>query len=178
MRNAAGPIAKPAFLQRTGRKGNTPASRIRAKGRDERDDRHRCFARAATRPNRLTDTYDACLPAAGVTLPTHRSVEQRHGESNLCHLPSAICPCMRTTGMSTTGICGDFNGVAKQGVEAGKALHAEFGFGVPKHELLFASSIPLHIPTALPNAKRSGGSLRLVDNWLSGSRERKRGIER
>jgi len=53
-----------------------------------------------------------------------------------------------------TGICGDFNGVAKQGVDAGKALHAEFGFGVPQHELLFASSIPLHIPTALPNAKR------------------------
>jgi hypothetical protein len=57
-----------------------------------------------------------------------------------------------------TGICGDFNGVPKDGVQAGKALHAKFGLGVPEHELLFASSIPLHIPTALPNAKRCSPS--------------------
>eukprot|EP00930_Biecheleria_cincta_P017930 TRINITY_DN14120_c0_g1_i1.p1 TRINITY_DN14120_c0_g1~~TRINITY_DN14120_c0_g1_i1.p1 ORF type:complete len:161 (-),score=24.04 TRINITY_DN14120_c0_g1_i1:122-562(-) len=59
-----------------------------------------------------------------------------------------------------TGICGDFNGLPKQGVQAGKASHAEFGFGVPTHELLFSSSIPLHIPTSLPNSQRCSPSKR------------------
>jgi hypothetical protein len=53
-----------------------------------------------------------------------------------------------------TGICGDFNGVKKAALRAGKELHAQFGYGVPAHELLFASSIPLHIPTASPSNKR------------------------
>lgn len=52
------------------------------------------------------------------------------------------------------GICGDFNGVKKQGLRAGKELHAQFGYGVPQHELLFPSSIPLNIPKAMPSDKR------------------------
>jgi len=53
-----------------------------------------------------------------------------------------------------TGICGDFNGVKKEGVQAGKELHAQFGYGVPLHELLFPSPIALNIPKALPSDKR------------------------
>jgi len=53
-----------------------------------------------------------------------------------------------------TGICGDFDGHSKQGLQAGKELHARFGYGVPSHELLFSDSIPLHIPTARPSSKR------------------------
>lgn len=53
-----------------------------------------------------------------------------------------------------TGICGDFNGIKKAALRAGKELHAKFGYGVPSHELLFPSSIPLHIPTASPSNKR------------------------
>jgi len=53
-----------------------------------------------------------------------------------------------------TGICGDFNGVKKTGLRAGKDLHAQFGYGVPAHELLFPSPIALNIPRALPSDKR------------------------
>lgn len=56
------------------------------------------------------------------------------------------------TGM--TGICGDFNGIAKKGLEAGKQLHAQFGYGVPAHELLFPDSIALKVPQAMPSSKR------------------------
>lgn len=53
-----------------------------------------------------------------------------------------------------TGICGDFNGVKKQGLRGGKELHAQFGHGVPHHDLLFSSPIPLNIPKAMPSDKR------------------------
>jgi len=52
------------------------------------------------------------------------------------------------------GICGDFNGVNKAGIQAGKELHAKWGFGVPQKDLLFPSAIPLHIPKKLPSSKR------------------------
>jgi len=53
-----------------------------------------------------------------------------------------------------TGICGDFDGHTKHGLQAGKELHAQFGYGVPSHELMFSDSIPLHVPTARPSSKR------------------------
>eukprot|EP00930_Biecheleria_cincta_P100775 TRINITY_DN923_c0_g1_i10.p1 TRINITY_DN923_c0_g1~~TRINITY_DN923_c0_g1_i10.p1 ORF type:complete len:593 (+),score=99.63 TRINITY_DN923_c0_g1_i10:49-1779(+) len=52
------------------------------------------------------------------------------------------------------GICGDFNGVKKAGFQAGKELHAKWGFGVPREDLLFPSAIPLHVPEKLPSSKR------------------------
>eukprot|EP00930_Biecheleria_cincta_P048072 TRINITY_DN3343_c0_g5_i1.p1 TRINITY_DN3343_c0_g5~~TRINITY_DN3343_c0_g5_i1.p1 ORF type:complete len:671 (-),score=90.98 TRINITY_DN3343_c0_g5_i1:58-2031(-) len=52
------------------------------------------------------------------------------------------------------GVCGDFNGVSKQGLQAGKELHAKFGYGVTGGELLFPNSIPLHIPAKSPSSKR------------------------
>jgi len=52
------------------------------------------------------------------------------------------------------GVCGDFNGKVKNGLSAGKELHAKFGYGVPSHELLFPNSIPLHIPAKSPSSKR------------------------
>jgi len=52
------------------------------------------------------------------------------------------------------GVCGDFNGIVKHGLTAGKELHAKFGYGVPRHELLFPNSIPLHIPAKTPSSKR------------------------
>jgi len=60
-----------------------------------------------------------------------------------------------------TGICGDFNGVAKQGLQAGKDLHAKFGYGVPSHELLFPYSIALKIPQAMPSDKRCSAEKRM-----------------
>jgi len=59
-----------------------------------------------------------------------------------------------------TGICGDFNGVKKDGLRAGKVLHAQFGYGVPRNELLFSSGIPLVIPKALPSNKRCSSEKR------------------
>jgi len=56
--------------------------------------------------------------------------------------------------MGQDGVCGNFNGVGKHGLAAGKELHAKFGYGVPHHELLFPDSIPLHIPAKAPSAKR------------------------
>lgn len=52
------------------------------------------------------------------------------------------------------GVCGDFNGAGQHGLQAGKKLHAKFGYGVPRSELLFANSIPLHIPAKSPSSKR------------------------
>lgn len=53
-----------------------------------------------------------------------------------------------------SGICGDFNGHGHAPLQAGKVLHAQFGHGVSRNELLFKYAIPLHIPQALPSAKR------------------------
>jgi len=63
--------------------------------------------------------------------------------------------------MGQDGVCGDFNGAGKHGLEAGKQLHAKFGYGVPHHELLFPDSIPLHIPAKKPSAKRCATAKRL-----------------
>jgi len=52
------------------------------------------------------------------------------------------------------GVCGNFNGANKHGLQAGKKLHAKFGYGVPQGELLFPNSIPLHIPAKSPSSKR------------------------
>eukprot|EP00930_Biecheleria_cincta_P048074 TRINITY_DN3343_c1_g1_i2.p1 TRINITY_DN3343_c1_g1~~TRINITY_DN3343_c1_g1_i2.p1 ORF type:complete len:235 (+),score=28.39 TRINITY_DN3343_c1_g1_i2:49-753(+) len=52
------------------------------------------------------------------------------------------------------GLCGDFNGQPHALLKAGKALHAQFGHGVPRNELLFRYPIPLHMPEKAPHAKR------------------------
>lgn len=58
------------------------------------------------------------------------------------------------------GICGDFNGVKKAGIQAGKELHAKWGYGVPQRDLLFPSSIPLHVPQKSPSNKRCSDAKR------------------
>eukprot|EP00930_Biecheleria_cincta_P003662 TRINITY_DN104590_c0_g1_i1.p1 TRINITY_DN104590_c0_g1~~TRINITY_DN104590_c0_g1_i1.p1 ORF type:complete len:143 (-),score=18.50 TRINITY_DN104590_c0_g1_i1:42-470(-) len=59
------------------------------------------------------------------------------------------------------GVCGDFNQVSREGLSAGKVLHAKFGYGVPAHELLFPNSIPLHIPSKSPSSKRCSPEKRM-----------------
>jgi hypothetical protein len=105
---------------------------------------------------KLVDSAMAFLPHRVVHLALPNNVDMQVNRwPNFINAQIIMAPMDQQT-----GICGDFNGVPKQGVQAGKALHAKFGFGVPKHDLLFASSIPLHIPTALPNAKRCSPSKR------------------
>jgi len=99
---------------------------------------------------RLVDSAMAFLPhrVVHISLPGRVAIQLNRWPNFMN--AQIIMPQME----NLAGLCGNFNGVPKQGVKAGKALHAGFGLGVPENELLFPSSIPLHIPKAMPSAKR------------------------
>lgn len=50
------------------------------------------------------------------------------------------------------GVCGNYNGDASD--DGGKELHQRFGHGVQAGEEIFATRLPLHVPSKMPNSKR------------------------
>ncbi|CAE8686633.1 unnamed protein product [Polarella glacialis] len=57
------------------------------------------------------------------------------------------------------GVCGNFNGDPDD--DTGKLVHKRFGNGVPLDELLFATPIPVHIPTAVAASSKCSAQLRV-----------------
>lgn len=112
----------------------------------------RCGAATVTfdTVGQLVDSAMAFLPHRVVHIRLPNGVEiQVNRWTNFINSKIMMMPVQ-----GQTGICGNFNGVKKAGLRAGKELHELFGYGVPAHELMFSDAIPLHIPTAMPSNKR------------------------